>query len=93
MNIKNFNEKDEKELLEKGNSIIYVIENKKVIALIGVKDIIRDNAKNVIKELKSIGKDVIMLSGDNEITAKLIAKELGINKVIVVLILQVTQLM
>ena len=82
LNITSDKEEDEKELLENGNSIIYVIENKKIIALIGVKDIIRDNAKNVIKELKNLEKEVIMLSGDNKIAAGIIAKELGINKVI-----------
>ena len=82
INIKNENSDDEKELSENGNSIVYVIENDKVIALIGVKDIIRDNAKSTIKELKRIGKEVIMLTGDNEVTANIIAKELGIDKVI-----------
>ena len=43
-------DKEEKELSLDGNSIVYVVENKKVIALIGVKDIIRSNAQNVIKE-------------------------------------------
>ena len=42
----------------------------------------RDNAKDVIKELNKLGKDVIMLSGDNEATANIIAKEIGIKKVI-----------
>ena len=74
--------KDEEELVNTGNSIIYVIEDKKIMGLLGVKDIIRDNAKNVIKELNKLGKDLIMLSGDNEITAKIIAKEIGIKKVI-----------
>lgn len=74
--------KDEEELSKNGNSIIYVIENKKVIALIGVKDIVRDNAKKVIKKLKSMKKEVIMLTGDNTITAKTVAKELGIDEVI-----------
>ena len=82
INIKNENSDDEKELSENGNSIVYVIENDKVIALIGVKDIIRDNAKSTIKELKRIGKEVIMLTGDNEVTANIIAKELGISKII-----------
>ena len=81
INIKNENSDDEKELSENGNSIVYVIENDKVIALIGVKDIIRDNAKFTIQELKRIGKEVIMLTGDNEVTANIIAKELGIDKV------------
>ena len=82
LNIKNNYESDEKKLLEDCNSIIYVIENKKVLALIGVKDIIRDNVKHTIKELTKLGKDVIMLSGDNKIIANSIATELGINKVI-----------
>ena len=73
---------EEKELSLDGNSIVYVIEDKKVIALIGVKDIIRDNAKEVIDKLKHINKRVIMLTGDNEITANIIAKSIGIKKVI-----------
>ena len=59
----------------------YVIENKKVIALVGVKDIIRDDAKKIISELNA-GREVIMLTGDNEVTANVIAKELNINKII-----------
>ena len=72
----------EKELAEEKNSIVYVVENRKVIALIGVKDITRDHAEMVIEELKNRNKEVIMLTGDHEITANLIAKQLGISKVI-----------
>ena len=82
LNINNKYEQDEKELTKNGNSIVYVIEDKKVIALIGVKDIVRSNAKDTIKKLKDMNKEIIMLSGDNEQTANIIAKELGINKVI-----------
>lgn len=74
--------KEEKELSLDGNSIVYVLENRKVIALIGVKDIIRDNASRVIKKLKQINKRMIMLTGDNEITANIIAKSIGIKEVI-----------
>lgn len=81
-NIKNEKEPEELELLETGNSIIYVTENNKVIALIGLKDVIRNNAKDVIKQLKSNEKEIIMLSGDNEKTSNIIAKELNIDKVI-----------
>ena len=81
-NIDNKVSKEEKELSLDGNSIVYVIENKKVIALIGVKDIIRDNATTVISKLKQINKRVIMLTGDNEITANIIAKSIGIKEVI-----------
>ena len=73
---------EEKKLSLDGNSIVYVIEDKKVIGLIGVKDIIRDNARDVINKLKNIDKRIIMLTGDNEITANIIAKSIGIKEVI-----------
>lgn len=72
----------EEELALDGNSIVYILENRKVIALIGVKDIIRDNASHIIKKLKQINKRIIMLTGDNEITANIIAKSIGIKEVI-----------
>lgn len=74
--------REEKKLSLDGNSIVYVIEDKKVIGLIGVKDIIRDNAKDVINKLKNIDKRIIMLTGDNEIAADIIAKSIGIKEVI-----------
>lgn len=82
LKIKNTHKKDELSLQKNANSIVYVIENKEIIALIGVKDVIRKEAKQVIKELINQNKEVIMLTGDNEITSKVIAKELNIDKVI-----------
>lgn len=73
---------DEEALAKDGNSIIYVIENKKVIGLIGVNDIVRDSAKKTISRLQKMGKEVIMLTGDNEKTANIIASSLNIKKVI-----------
>ena len=80
--IKNKYEETEKKLIQKGNSIIYVIENKTIIAIIGVKDVVRDNAKKTIKKLKIMNKKIIMLSGDNEYTSNIIGKYLQIDKVI-----------
>lgn len=81
LNIKNEYLSDEEKLALDGNSILYVIENKKVIALVGVKDIIRRDAKDIVNEL-SKDKEVIMLTGDNKVTANVIASELNINNVI-----------
>lgn len=81
LSITNTHEDKEQSLQKSGNSIIYVIENNKVIALIGLKDTPRDNARRIIKELKAQNKRVIMLTGDNEITASVIAEELGIEEV------------
>lgn len=61
-----------------GNSILYVIENKKIIGLIGVKDIVRKNTKKVISSLKNMGLDIYMLSGDNPETSNIIAKSVDI---------------
>ena len=82
LKINNQYEKDEKELQSLGNSIVYIIENDKVIGLIGVKDIVRENAKETIQRLQALGKNVIMLTGDNEKTAHMIADLVGIDTVI-----------
>ena len=78
-NIKNTHITDENTLSLNGNSIIYVIKNNEIIALIGACDIIRENVKNVIKELQNRGITIVMLTGDNKKTASKIAEELGIN--------------
>ena len=81
-NIKISNEQDEKDLVNQGNSILFVSLNNELIALIGVKDILKENVVDVIKKLKNRNIDIVMLTGDNEKTADIIAKEIGINKVI-----------
>ena len=81
-NIKMENEKDEQELVSDGNSILFVSSNNKIVALIGVKDILKENVKEVIKKLKQRKINLVMLTGDNEKTAEIIAKEIGIEKVI-----------
>ena len=80
--IENPYKEDENELAKKGNSIVYVVQDKEIIALIGVNDIIRKNAKEVIEKLNKNKIDTIMLTGDNKETAETIAKEIGIGKVI-----------
>lgn len=75
-------EDDETKLVTEGNSILYVAQDQKIIALIGVKDTIKEESKEIIEKLKKRKIEVIMLTGDNEKTAKAIAKQLGIEKVI-----------
>ena len=75
-------EDDETKLVTEGNSILYVAQDQKIIALIGVKDTIKEESKKIVEKLKKRKIEVIMLTGDNEKTAKAIAKQLGIEKVI-----------
>lgn len=81
-NINNEYQKDEKILAENGNSIIYVVKENKIIALIGVNDIIRENVKDVISRFNKNNIETIMLTGDNKQTAERIAREIGIKTVI-----------
>lgn len=81
-NVENVYSKDEEELTKKGNSIVYVANENKILALIGVNDIVRENVVEVIKELNRNKVETIMLTGDNKETAEKIAKEIGITKVI-----------
>ena len=67
--VKNSHKQDEEKLAKEGNSIIYVVINNEISAIIGVNDIVRENSKEVI-------------TGDNTQTAEKIAKEIGITTVI-----------
>lgn len=80
--IKNPYIEDEKNLAKEGNSIVYVVKEKEIMALIGVNDIVRENARDVISYLTKHKIDTIMLTGDNQETAKKIAKDIGIKKVL-----------
>ena len=81
-NIEILNNEDEKTLVNEGNSILFVSKNSKLVALIGVKDVLKENVAEVIKELKAKHIEIVMLTGDNEKTAEIIAKQIGIDKVI-----------
>ena len=63
----------------KGETPVFVVKGGKLIAVFGIADEIRESAKNAVSELKAENKKVIMITGDNEITAKAVADKLGID--------------
>lgn len=73
---------EEKSLSKEGNNVIYVIEENNVIALISIGDKVRLGAKEVIEEIKNFKRGVCLLSGDNLLCSKIIAKMIGIKEVI-----------
>lgn len=81
-NIENKFLKEENELAEEGNSIIYVVIDNEIKSIIGTNDIIREGIEQSIKSLNRYGIETIMLTGDNQITAQKIAEKVGITKVI-----------
>ena len=81
-NIKNIYAEKELEYSKKGESIVYLFDEKEVLAIVGLSDKIKDNMEEIIQKIKENGYKVIMLTGDNETTAKAIAKKLNIEEVI-----------
>ena len=81
-NIKIDRQEDEQTLMDDGNSILFVGMNGNLIALLGVKDTLKDNIKDVITKIKQKNIDIVMITGDNEKTANIIAKQISIDKVI-----------
>ena len=81
-NVELTNSEDEQKLISDGNSILFVSLNEKLVALLGVSDVIKENVPQVITELKSKNIDVVMLTGDNEKTANVIANQIGITNVV-----------
>src|SRR6058998_3269708 len=65
-----------------GKTAVLVTIESKLAGIIALADTIKENAKEAINALKSKGKEVIMLTGDNERTANHIGKRLGIDRVI-----------
>jgi Cd2+/Zn2+-exporting ATPase len=66
---------------EKGSTAIFLIEDGRLMAVISLADTVREEAKELVAKLKKVGvKKVVMLTGDNERTAKAIATRLGIDE-------------
>ncbi len=74
-------EKDITDLEDRANSVILVAIDQKPAAVIGVADTIKDGSTQAVQELKSMGLDVAMITGDNQRTAEAIAKTAGIDTV------------
>ncbi len=68
-------------LVQEGKTVVYVAEEWQAIGLIALADVPKDTAKEVIRSLQSKGLKVAMITGDNAGTAKSIAQQLGIKKI------------
>ncbi|RDY71839.1 cadmium-translocating P-type ATPase [Halobacillus trueperi] len=69
-------------LASEGKTVIFVSENEKIVALFALKDTVRKEAKAAISTLRAHGIYTIMLTGDNDRTAKAIAEEVGMDNYI-----------
>lgn len=81
ISVKNFEKKID-EFEEKGLTTIIVSENSKAIGIIGIADAVKEDSANAISDLNSQKYKTVMITGDNEKTAKAIASQVGISEVI-----------
>lgn len=63
-----------------GKTVIFIRDEHGIVALAALKDTVRSEAKKAVNLLKELGIQVVMLTGDNEKTAKVIAQEAGVTE-------------
>lgn len=75
-------DRDLNRLEEEGRTAMLVASGSKLQGVIGVADVIKETSKEAVAELRKMGIEVIMLTGDNPRTAKVIASQVGIDRYI-----------
>lgn len=68
-------------LREDGQTVMYVAADKKLAGLIGVADPVKATTPQAVKELKALGLQIVMLTGDHRDTAAAVAQKLGIENI------------
>ena len=69
-------------LAEEGKTPLFFARDGKLIGMIAVADVMKEDSPQAIRELQNMGIHVVMLTGDNERTAKAIGKQAGVDEVI-----------
>ncbi len=75
-------EKDVASLEERGTTAVLAVMDGRLCAAIGIADVLKPTSAEAVSELKRMGIEVVMITGDNRRTAEAIAKRLGIGKVL-----------
>jgi len=70
------------QLAEEGKTPMYVAVGGKAAGIIAVADTVKEDSKAAIASLKSLGLEVVMMTGDNERTGRAIARQVGIERVL-----------
>ncbi|MCI8806226.1 MAG: heavy metal translocating P-type ATPase [Clostridiales bacterium] len=69
-------------LAESGKTPLFFSKDDKFMGIIAVADVIKDDSPQAVKDMRDMGIKVVMLTGDNERTAKAIGKQAGVDEVI-----------
>jgi Cu2+-exporting ATPase len=70
----------EKESQEKAQTLIWLSNETQLLAILGIEDQVKENAQQVVKELKDMGISVYLLTGDQNAPAKAVADQVGISQ-------------
>ena len=70
------------EVSKKGGTPLVVIEDNEILGVIYLKDVIKDGLVERFQELREMGIETVMCTGDNALTAATIAKEAGVDRFI-----------
>ena len=70
------------QLAKEGKTPLFFAEDEKLLGIIGVADVIKEDSPQAIAQLQNMGIEVVMLTGDNERTAQAIGAQAGVNQVI-----------
>ena len=68
-------------LMAGGKTVILLAVDKKAVAVVGVSDPIKPSAKRAVAELKKLGIQTALISGDNKVVAEAVGKEVGVDRV------------
>ena len=69
-------------LAEEGKTPLFFAKDEKLAGIIAVADVMKEESRQAVKELQNMGIHVVMLTGDNERTAKAIGRQAGVDEVI-----------
>ena len=69
-------------LAEEGKTPLLFARSKKILGVIAVADVIKEDSPEAIRQLQNMGIEVVMLTGDNERTATAVGKQAGVDQVI-----------
>ena len=69
-------------LAKEGKTPLYFVEDSKLLGMIAVADVVKDDSLSAIKELNDMGIETVMLTGDNYATAQAIGKEVGVKHIV-----------
>lgn len=75
-------QKKAEKLAEEGKTPLFFGNGERLLGVIAVADVIKEDSPQAIKELQNMGIHVVMLTGDNERTAKAIGQQAGVDEVI-----------